>query len=140
VLVQPIQEPVQPAYVVVLVSEKGGSGKSTTALHIAVTPLKTDQHVATVDLDSRQKTFTHYIENRRAWAERTRRQLELPTHYWSERADTSSIETNERTKVANLSCAVNRVERMHDFVVVDTPGNDTFLMRLAHSMADTDQR
>ena len=29
------------------------------------------------------------------------------------------------------------IERTHDFVVVDTPGNDTFLMRLAHSMADT---
>src|SRR6185369_9105025 len=25
----------------------------------------------------------------------------------------------------------------HDFVVIDTPGNDTYLMRLAHSMADT---
>jgi ATPases involved in chromosome partitioning len=39
-LVQPIQKASQPAHVVVLASEKGGSGKSTTALHIAVALLK----------------------------------------------------------------------------------------------------
>jgi chromosome partitioning protein len=136
-LVQPIQKASQPAHVVVLASEKGGSGKSTAALHIAVALLKAGQRVATVDLDSRQKTFTHYIENRRAWAERTRIQLELPTHYCIERAETSSMEANERTEVANFSSAVSAFERTHDIVVVDTPGNDTFLMRLAHSMADT---
>ena len=136
-LVQPIQKAPQPAHVVVLASEKGGSGKSTTALHIAVALLKAGQRVATVDLDSRQKTFTHYIENRRAWAERTRIPLELPTHYCVERAETSSIKDNETNEVANFSAAVSAIERTHDFVVVDTPGNDTFLMRLAHSMADT---
>ena len=126
-----------PAHVIVLASEKGGSGKSTTALHIAVALLKAGQRVATVDLDGRQKTFTHYIENRRAWAERVQIQLELPTHYCVERAETSSIKANETTEVANFSAAVSAIERTHDFVVVDTPGNDTFLMRLAHSMADT---
>jgi chromosome partitioning protein len=81
------------------------------SLHIAVALLKAGQRVATVDLDSRQKTFTHYIENRRAWAERTRIQLELPTHYCIERAETSSMEANERTEVANFSSAVSAFER-----------------------------
>src|SRR6266513_379580 len=136
-LVQPSQQALQPAHVVVLASEKGGSGKSTTALHIAVALLKAGQRVATVDLDGRQKTFTHYIENRRAWAKRTHIQLELPTHYCVERAEPSSIKANEATEVANFSSAVSAIERTHDFVVVDTPGNDTFLMRLAHSLATT---
>jgi chromosome partitioning protein len=136
-LVQPIQQALQPAHVVVLASEKGGSGKSTTALHIAVALLKAGQRVATIDLDSRQKTFTHYIENRRAWAKRARIELELPTHYCVERAETSSIKANEATEVANFSAAVSAIERTHDVVVIDTPGSDTFLMRLAHSMADT---
>jgi chromosome partitioning protein len=70
-LVQPIQDK-QSAHVVVLGNEKGGSGKSTTALHIAVALLKAGQRVATIDLDSRQKSFTHYIENRRDWAARRR--------------------------------------------------------------------
>jgi len=69
-LVQPIQENPQSAHVVVLGNEKGGSGKSTTALHIAVALLKAGQRVATIDLDSRQKSFTHYVENRRGWAAR----------------------------------------------------------------------
>ena len=58
------------AHVIVLGNEKGGSGKTTTAMHIAVALLKAGQRVATIDLDSRQKSFTHYIENRRDSARR----------------------------------------------------------------------
>ena len=50
----------------------------TTALHIAVALLKAGQRVATIDLDSRQQSFTHYIDNRRAWSDRSRTKLELP--------------------------------------------------------------
>ena len=136
-LVQPIQETPQSAHVVVLGNEKGGSGKSTTALHIAVALLKAGQRVATVDLDSRQKSFTHYIENRRAWAERARIKLELPTHYCIERGESASLDENEATEFAGFSAAISAVEHSHDVVVIDTPGSDTYLMRLAHSMADT---
>src|SRR5450759_232268 len=136
-LVQPIHQASQSAHVVVLGNEKGGSGKSTTALHIAVALLKAGQRVATIDLDSRQKSFTHYIENRRAWAERARVKLEQPTHYCVARAEGNSLEANEAQEFANFSKAISAIEHSHDVVVVDTPGNDTYLMRLAHSMADT---
>ncbi|MDP2411853.1 MAG: division plane positioning ATPase MipZ [Pseudolabrys sp.] len=136
-LVQPIQESPQSAHVVVLGNEKGGSGKSTTALHIAVALMKAGQRVATIDLDSRQQSFTHYVENRRAWAERARLKLELPTHYCIARADGNLVEANEAQEFANFSKAIARIEHSHDVVVIDTPGNDTYLMRLAHSMADT---
>jgi chromosome partitioning protein len=136
-LVQSIQGSPQSAHVVVLGNEKGGSGKSTTALHIAVALLKAGQRVATIDLDSRQKSFTHYIENRRDWAERARIKLELPTHYCVERADGPSVEANEAREFDSFARAISTIEHTHDVVVVDTPGNDTYLMRLAHSMADT---
>src|SRR3954469_555212 len=136
-LVQSIQENKQSAHVVVLGNEKGGSGKSTTALHIAVALLKAGQRVATIDLDSRQKSFTHYIENRRDWAARAHIKLEHPTHYCVERGDGHSVEGNEAVEFANFSKAISAIEHTHDVVVVDTPGNDTYLMRLAHSMADT---
>ena len=136
-LVQSIQEQPQSAHVVVLGNEKGGSGKSTTALHIAVALLKAGQRVATIDLDSRQQSFTHYIDNRRSWAERARIKLELPTHYCVARAYGNSVEANEAQEFANFSAAISKIEHSHDVVVVDTPGNDTYLMRLAHSMADT---
>jgi chromosome partitioning protein len=136
-LVQPIQEAAQSAYVVVLGNEKGGSGKSTTALHIAVALLKAGQRVATIDLDSRQQSFTHYIENRRYWAERARITLDHPTHYCVKRGESSSVEANEAEELASFSAAISAIQHTHDVVVIDTPGNDTYLMRLAHSMADT---
>src|SRR5579884_2122220 len=40
------------AHVIVLGNEKGGSGKSTTAMHVAVALLQAGQRVATIDLDS----------------------------------------------------------------------------------------
>src|SRR5215472_5488223 len=89
------EEKNRSAHVVVLGNEKGGSGKSTTALHIAVALLKAGQKVATIDLDCRQKSFTHYIENRRAWAERARVKLEVPTHYCVARGESASLDANE---------------------------------------------
>ena len=59
------------AHVVVLGNEKGGAGKSTLAMHVAVALLNLGQRVATVDLDLRQKSLTCYIENRRAWAKQS---------------------------------------------------------------------
>jgi chromosome partitioning protein len=136
-LVQPIKEATQSAHVVVLGNEKGGSGKSTTALHIAVALMKAGQRVATIDLDSRQKSFTHYIENRRAWAQRAGVKLEQPTHFCVARGESASLDANEAQEFASFSAAISAIERSHDVVVIDTPGSDTYLMRLAHSMADT---
>jgi chromosome partitioning protein len=106
-------------------------------LHIAVALLKAGQRVATIDLDSRQKSFTHYVENRRDWAARAGLKLELPTHYVVERAEGASVEANEAQEFAAFSRAIGAIERSHDVVVIDTPGHDSYLMRLAHSMADT---
>ncbi len=125
------------AYVVVLGNEKGGSGKSTVAMHVAVALMKAGQRVATIDLDSRQKSFTHYIENRAAWAKHARLALELPTHYCIDRADGPKVVDNEVAEFSAFAQAIDTLEHTHDFVVVDTPGHDSYLMRLAHSMADT---
>ena len=87
------------AHVIVLGNEKGGSGKSTTALHIAVALMKSGQRVATIDLDSRQKSFTHYIENRRDWAKRANIKLEAPSHYCIARG--TSIKLDENTALVS---------------------------------------
>jgi Mrp family chromosome partitioning ATPase len=60
-LVQTTQEQSGSAHVVVLGNEKGGSGKSTAALHIAVALMKAGQRVATIDLDCRQQSFTRQL-------------------------------------------------------------------------------
>jgi chromosome partitioning protein len=136
-LVQATSGVPRSAHVIVLGNEKGGSGKSTTAMHIAVALLKAGQRVASIDLDSRQKTFSRYIENRRDCARRTGVALEVPHHHAIARAEGVRVDDNETAEFGAFAAAINAVEHSHDFVVVDTPGNDTYLMRLAHSMADT---
>jgi chromosome partitioning protein len=136
-LVQASQGQSGSAHVIVLGNEKGGSGKSTTALHIAVALLKAGQRVATIDLDCRQQSFTRYIGNRRAWACRTGINLELPDHVCIALGETMQIAENESTEFQQFMAAVSAVERTSDFIVIDTPGSDSYLMRLAHSMADT---
>jgi chromosome partitioning protein len=54
----------RPAHVIVLGNEKGGSGKSTTAMHIIVALLKSGARVASIDTDGRQRSLTRYVENR----------------------------------------------------------------------------
>jgi chromosome partitioning protein len=125
------------AHVVVLGNEKGGSGKSTTAMHVAVALMKAGQRVATIDLDSRQGSFSNYIGNRRAWAQRAKLKLELPVHFRVRRGEGMRIDENEAAEFAGFASAITSVEHTHDFVVIDTPGTDSYLTRLAHSMADT---
>ena len=135
--VEPNTRGATSAYVVVVGNEKGGAGKSTMAMHIAVALINVGQRVATIDVDSRQRTFTRYIENRRAWARKTGRELKLPMHFCVARGSTLRLDENEAIEFAGFAEAVVAVERSHDFVVVDTAGTDNYLTRLAHSMADT---
>ena len=125
------------ARVIVLGNEKGGSGKSTLALHIAVALLKAGQRVATIDLDCRQRSFTRYIANRQAWSQHARLDLELPDHCCLTLGKTMQVADNEADEFQQFADAVAAVEHDHDFIVIDTPGSDSYLMRLAHSMADT---
>ena len=125
------------AHVIVLGNEKGGSGKSTTAMHVAVALLQAGQRVATIDLNSRQRSFTHYVENRRDWADARRRQARPPRHYCVARGFGARLDEIEAQEFGAFAEAVSAVESSYDFVVIDTPGSNSYLMRLAHSMADT---
>jgi chromosome partitioning protein len=105
-LVQTSQGQSGSAHVVVLGNEKGGSGKSTTALHIAVALLKAGQRVATIDLDCRQQSFTRYISNRSAWARRTGLSLELPVHCCIKLGQTMQIADNENSECQQFVDAI----------------------------------
>ncbi|UYN97888.1 MAG: AAA family ATPase [Enhydrobacter sp.] len=125
-------EPVEGrAHVLVIGNEKGGSGKSTTALHVAVALMAEGARVATLDLDARQGTLTRYVENRAAYAKRQNIDLTMPLH---EAVPASGDKEDER---ARLEAALQAVVGGVDVVVIDTPGSDTHLSRLAHTWADT---
>jgi chromosome partitioning protein len=121
----------------VLGNEKGGAGKSTIAMHVAIALLKIGQKVATIDLDLRQRSLTGYIENRRGWSKRSGVHLGLPEHHCVARGTTQKVDDNETIEFAGFVDALTAVEQTHDFIVIDTAGADGHLTRLAHSMANT---
>ncbi|UPK33331.1 division plane positioning ATPase MipZ [Bradyrhizobium sp. 186] len=124
-------------YVVVIGNEKGGSGKTTLAMHLAIALLKEGHRVGTIDLDSNQRGLTRYIENRRIWAHHRRIELELPLHGFVPRAGRAKLEDNEAEELSAFEDTVCDLRKFVDFLVIDTPSTDTYLMRLAHLVADT---
>jgi chromosome partitioning protein len=127
----------QQAYVIVCGNEKGGSGKTTLAMHLAVALLQAGHKVASIDLDMRQLSLTRYVENRVAWNRRRGLGMPSPDHFRLEVALGDSIADNETRELGQFQEILRRVEHSHDFVLIDTPGSDHFAMRLAHSIADT---
>jgi chromosome partitioning protein len=125
------------AHVIVLGNEKGGSGKSTMAMHIIVGLLKAGFRVASIDTDSRQRSLTRYIENRARSAQRKGLMLELPSHNVVKLGSGETMRQVQAQEFGTYVEIIDRVGREADFVVVDTPASDSYLMRLSHAMADT---
>ncbi len=123
-------------YIIVVGNEKGGSGKSTTAMHLIVALAKLDFRLGSIDLDARQSSLSRYIANRRDYAEESGEALEMPVHrsiLRSAREMRSEAEAEERARLRRAFADLASC----DFVVVDTPGSDAYLSRLAHEHADT---
>lgn len=125
------------AHVLVLGNEKGGSGKSTTAMHLAVSLLYDGAKVGTIDVDSRQGTFTRYIENRRAFARAQSLDLPVPEHRAVLPSDLPNRDHAEAAERERFGQAFIELGSTCDFLIIDTPGSHTHLSRLAHIEADT---
>jgi chromosome partitioning protein len=93
--------------------------------------------VASIDVDSRQQTFTNYVRNRRNWVESRGLRLPHTTHFHLPLTRGDSIRENQKLEFDLFRQAVTEIEGEADFLVVDTPGFDTHLTRLSHSLADT---
>jgi chromosome partitioning protein len=122
--------------VIVLGNEKGGSGKSTAAMHLIVGLLRAGKTVGSIDIDSRQATLTRYLENRAILAEKKGVDLPLPTHRLIPRAKPNDPNA-QADEAERFTSALDGLSRTCDVVVIDTPGSDDQLSRLAHSCADT---
>lgn len=111
---------------IVFANEKGGTGKSTTAMHVAIALAYQGARIAAIDLDSRQRTLHRYLENR---AETIRRRgIELPT---------ATFEVFRGESVEELEALATEVGMGHDFLLFDTPGRDDPFARHVAASADT---
>jgi chromosome partitioning protein len=125
------------AHIIVLGNEKGGSGKSTTAMHVATALARLGKTVGALDLDLRQRSFGRYVENRQNTI--AKRQLDLPCPVLMELPpiDPATLAEGENIYDKRLSAAVAEHEGKCDLIVIDCPGSHTRLSQVAHSLADT---
>ncbi|MBO9498761.1 MAG: AAA family ATPase [Novosphingobium sp.] len=120
------QTPPSGPHRIVFANEKGGTGKSTTAVHVAVALAYQGARVAALDLDPRQRTMFRYLENR-GETER-RRGIQLPGARFG-------VFTGET--VEELDRLAEELAEGCDFLIFDTPGRDDLFARHVATAADT---
>ena len=114
------------AHRIVFANEKGGTGKSTTAVHVAIALAHLGAKVAAIDLDPRQRTLHRYLENRAETARK--RQVTLPS---------ARFDVFRGTTLAELDAMCAALGEGADFLIVDTPGRDDEFARHIATSADT---
>jgi chromosome partitioning protein len=124
-------------HIIVLGNEKGGAGKTSTAMHLIISLLYDGYNVGSIDIDSRQRSLSNYLENRRNYAAKNGVQLPIPSHSIVNKSRLDSEEESKADEKARFLECLEKIAGNADFIVIDAPGNDTYLSRLAHSYADT---
>ncbi len=125
------------AHIITLGNEKGGSGKSTTAMHVIAALLAAGKRVAALDLDLRQQSLFRYLENRDAFIARTGRNLPVPERVALSASGLDSHSEATAEEEARITALLADLAPSQDFIVIDTPGAFTTYSRLAHAAADT---
>ncbi len=119
-------------------NEKGGAGKTTTAMHFIISLLTLGFKVSVLDLDIRQKSLSRYIENRLKTTKDLAIELQIPDLL------ELNIQKDPKTELSFTQSDVKSLENLiHetrkqkiDFLVIDTPGNDNLISRHAHYLSD----
>lgn len=127
----------KPAHVIVVGNEKGGAGKSTVAIHLAIALMRMNKSVGVIDLDVRQSTLGRYLANRRRWCERRGVELPMPEQEIVQASSARSLDDAEAEEAETFAEAMAGLKAKCDYILIDAPGADTHLARLAHSAADT---
>tara|TARA_R110000787_G_scaffold3020_1_gene11557 strand:+ start:37406 stop:38230 length:825 start_codon:yes stop_codon:yes gene_type:complete len=114
------------AHHIVFANEKGGTGKSTTAVHVAVALAHQGHKVGIIDLDPRQRTTYRYLENRDATMKRLN--IDIPQPFF---------EVFEEDNLSRLEQQIERMSHGVDFLLYDTPGRDDKFARYVATRANT---
>lgn len=125
------------AYIIVFGNEKGGSGKSTTAMHVLTALLRCGFRVGALDLDLRQQTLNRYIENRAAYVAAHGVALPMPEQGKMKTPAELGLPDTDDARLIAFQQAILALDEETDFIIVDCAGSHSALAELAHAMADT---
>jgi chromosome partitioning protein len=123
--------------VIVLGNEKGGSGKSTTAIHVVIGLMRDGYRLGALDLDARQGTLAGTLAARQHFINSKSIPLPMPTFASVHRSSLDNRLEAEAEERARFDAAFAEIAATADIVVIDCPGADTYLSRYGHAHADT---
>ncbi|MBL8550160.1 MAG: P-loop NTPase [Hyphomonadaceae bacterium] len=138
-LARPLPDEARPlAHVIVVGNQKGGAGKSTVAMHLSVALMRMGRRTGCLDLDIRQRTLMRYMENRGLTvARKGGAGLPQPQMLEMSASPSRQLDLAEHEDEAAFAIALRRLSDTCSFIVIDAPGGDTHLSRVAHAHADT---
>ncbi len=123
-------------HVVALGNQKGGAGKSTTAIHVIIGLLRHGFQVGSIDLDERQGTLSRFVRNRQRFAAASGILLPLPENQGLYRSIHDTAAKAGEDEITRLAAVLEKF-RKKDFIVIDIAGDNSFLSRCGHILADT---
>lgn len=125
------------AHIIVLGNEKGGSGKSTTAMHLMSAIARSGHQVGAIDLDLRQQSFFRYLDNREAFSANNYVELSMPKRVSLRLSKLDSQKEAQSEEETRFADALAELESECTFILIDCPGAHTRYAQMAHAVADT---
>jgi len=122
--------------IVIFGNEKGGSGKSTTAMHVMAYLLQKNKKVGIIDLDIRQRSLFRFLENRYAYSDKTGVKLLFPEVGVVKESEYDSKKLAYQEEENLLGFQIESLKSKCDYILIDCPGSNTHFSVCAHNLAD----
>ena len=106
-------------------------------MHLIAYLLHLGFKVVAIDVDVRQKSLTRYLENRKSTKERKQYNILMPEYHVAFESSLPNIDERCQEEEKKFKELFDQVSSYADFVVLDTPGSNANISKIAHSYADT---